>query len=160
LDYDSSTGIFTWRPRESKGWNKRFAGKVTGYERSDGYISVRIDKKNHLAHRVAWIYVYGYMPLEVDHRDHNRANNAIANLREVDRRTNSKNGGLRSDNTSGHVGVSQIRSTGRWRAYYHKPGQKQILLGTFAKKNEAVAARLKASNDNDFHQNHGIARAC
>lgn len=154
--YNPWTGVLTWRhrPNGSKQWNARFAGKIAGGDNGDGYITVKFDGVRRLAHHVVWVYVYGYKPDEVDHEDHGRANNKLANLREVTRLDNARNHTLQSNNTSGHVGVTRIKSTGRWRAYV-TVRRRQIALGVFASKEEAVAARAAANDNLQFHDNHG-----
>lgn len=158
--YEPDTGILRWNHRDdvSKSWNARFAGKEAGSLDTKGYRRVAVNGKFYLAHQIAWFYVKGYWADEIDHEDHDRSNNRLNNLRDATSQMNSKNRGLRSDSTSGFVGVSQIRKTGRWRAYFHAPGQKQILLGVFATKEEAVEARKMADNENDFHPNHGLSK--
>src|SRR5690606_26854186 len=125
-----------------EGWNTRFAGKAAGgIDSHTDYRRVSVNGKHYQAHQIIWLYVNGYWADQIDHEDHDRANNKLSNLRDATPQMNSKNRGLRSDNTSGHVGVSQVKKTGRWRAYLHQPGQKQVLLGVFATKEEAVEAR-------------------
>ena len=77
LNYDPDTGIFTWKERPietfktvgaGNTWNTRYAGTVAGSKDKDGYIVVRIGGKRYFAHRLAFLYVHGYMPeQEIDH---------------------------------------------------------------------------------------------
>ena len=156
LSYDRQTGALTWkrRPDGSRQWNGKWAGKRAGYVTSTGYRLVRIDGKMHLAHRLIWLMEYGCWPEEVDHQDHNRDNNALSNLAEVDRTGNSKNHSLRSNNTSGHVGVHWFKRVGLWNAYIAANG-KRISLGYFKVFEDAVAARRAANDDFGYHRNHG-----
>src|SRR5215813_11184193 len=92
LDYDLETGFFTWKPRTDPGrgatiFNKRFAGKPAGCLDAYGYIQLSINRRRYKGHRLAWLWVYGPIPegMEVDHKDANRANNAIGNLRLANR---------------------------------------------------------------------------
>jgi hypothetical protein len=56
LDYEPSTGVFTWkerpihRPRWDKAWNTRFAGSVAGTPNSCGYQTIAILPRKWLAH--------------------------------------------------------------------------------------------------------------
>jgi hypothetical protein len=85
LEYNQETGIFTWK-------QGRYAGKKAGFTRSDGYVQIKIKNTPHLAHRLAWLYVTGQLPLLfIDHIDHDRANNVFTNLREVTKSENSQN---------------------------------------------------------------------
>lgn len=160
LHYDELTGKLFWKFRPgATSWNARFAGKEAGSLSPNGYIRVNIHRVPYQAHQLIWFIVHGTWADEIDHEDHDRSNNRIGNLRDATPQMNSKNRGLRSDSTSGYVGVSQIKKTGRWRAYFHRPGQKQVLLGVFGTKEEAIEARKRADNDNEFHPNHGIKAA-
>jgi hypothetical protein len=160
LHYNPWTGALTWRHRlgGSRSWNARFAGKKAGAPHGDGYIAVAIDGVRYLAHRLIWFYVFGYWPDEVDHEDQSRSHNRLDNLREVTRLENAKNHTLQRNNTSGHVGVSLIKSTGRWRAYYYV-SKRQVEIGVFANRDDAIEARKAANDNNSFHANHGRAAA-
>ena len=71
VNYDEYTGIFT-----SKKW-KLLANKPDKH----GYCYLHIKGKKYQAHRVAWFYVYEEWPDKyIDHKDGNRANNAIDNF--------------------------------------------------------------------------------
>jgi hypothetical protein len=110
LDYDPKTGIFTWKVGRG---GRRF-GRVAGNKRSDGYIKIQIDGRSYLAHRLAWLYIYGYLPEhDVDQIDRDPSNNRIDNLREVSRTCNLRNCGNHSSNTSGVKGVSFHKQRGK-----------------------------------------------
>lgn len=159
LDYNPDTGVFTWRTRElragrmaqyDKTWNVRWAGRVAGCKYSKGrgsvYLEIVIDYVHHDAHRLAWLYVHGEHPKhQIDHRDRDGTNNAIANLRDVSTYVNSINKGLRSDNTSGRVGVRWVEKQARWLAQIHIGGR-GIFLGYHNRFDDACAARAKAES--------------
>ena len=168
IAYDPLAGGLTWLAREASmfsgspaiaagraaAWNKRYAGTpALGCIGPNGYRHGCIFGLPMKAHRVAWAIFHGAWPVnDIDHVDGCKTNNAIANLRDVDRQTNCQNKSLRSDNSSGEVGVSLGR--GRWRARIHVDG-KERFLGGFGTKEEAIAARQAASFLYDFHPNHG-----
>ena len=143
LIYDDKTGLFS---------NKK--GKIIG-SISLGYIRISINKKSYQAHRLAWLYVYGKLPkCQIDHINHNRADNKINNLREVTNLENGKNQSLRNDSKSGVVGVSWHTASKKWRARIMVDGA-DIHLGHFFLFHEAVNARKNAEVLYDFHENHG-----
>ena len=81
--------------------------------------------------------------LHVDHIDGNGLNNCRSNLRLATPAQNQHNGRKRIDNSSGAKGVSQLRQSGRWRAYIFVGG-KQKSLGHFDTKAEAAEAYANA----------------
>lgn len=77
-----------------------------------------------------------------DHIDRNEFNNRKNNLRPCTRSQNKMNGNLRSDNTSGVIGVSQKRN-GAWMA--ELTANKEVKLKkVFSNKDDAIRARLNA----------------
>jgi len=136
LSYNETTGIFT--RRISRGGRSR-AGDTAGSKKSTGYINIHIDKKFYKAHRLAWLYVYGAMPLhEIDHINGVRDDNRICNLRDVKKSGNQMNQrSARSDSTSGYLGVKPSR--GRFQARI-TVDRKQIYIGTYKTPEEAHTA--------------------
>jgi hypothetical protein len=76
---------------------------------------------------------------EVDHINGHTLDCRMQNLRPCTHAQNNANHGPARNNTSGYPGVSR-HGNGRWRAKIH-PDRKQIHLGYFATKDEAIAAR-------------------
>lgn len=144
LHYDPATGLFTWRVKRN---NKALAGQIAGNVGNHGYVQIYVDRANHLAHRLAWLYVNGVLPADkIDHRNGVRTDNRWANLRECDHAENMQNQGVRSrsDNKSGHIGVcGDSRRPGKWRATI-KCGKKYHHLGTFDTVEAAADAYRKA----------------
>lgn len=135
-------------------WNTRFAGKEAGTKLTNGYLYISLKRKVTLAHRAIWAIVYGYWPEQVDHINHDRVDNRIINLRNVNNSENARNITLPSDNTSGRVGVYWFKQRGCWYGRI-KVGEKNHHLGYFAKKEDAIAARECAELRFGFHRNHG-----
>lgn len=104
LHYDECTGVFTWLEHKDK---KRI-GTAAGTKTSHGYLSVRIAGKQYYLHRLAWMYVHGSFPAKglcCDHKNRNRTDNRISNLRLVTRAQNRQNIKQASKNSSGMLGV-------------------------------------------------------
>lgn len=80
FDYDPLTGIFR-RKRD---------GKRVGWV-SDGYIRIKIGRKDFLAHRLAWKYSYGIEPDVTDHANGDGTDNRLANLRAATLNQNARN---------------------------------------------------------------------
>ncbi len=78
-----------------------------------GYLAIGVDGTRYRAHRLAWLYVHGVYPNQIDHENHVRHDNRIINLRETDSTGNSRNQSKPIHNTSGVVGVSLSNRIGR-----------------------------------------------
>ncbi|RLC88294.1 MAG: hypothetical protein DRJ03_03335 [Chloroflexi bacterium] len=146
LDYDSETGVFT--RRVSRGGCK--SGSVTGTLIKKGYVQITVHGKIYKAHRLAWLYTYGYFPEnDVGHKNRIKNDNRIDNLREASRQCILRNAKLRSTNTSGVTGVYYYKPTKKWAAHI-KTSQKLIHLGYFTNFAQAVQARWDAEVKYNF----------
>lgn len=79
---------------------------------------------------------------ETDHINRNKLDNRKENLRTVTRSGNSLNHGLRSDNTSGHKGVSFSKKDKSYRVRI-VINNKEIGLGYYKDIAKAIEARKK-----------------
>ena len=145
LTYNPDIGSFVWN--ESRGRVSK--GAVAGTVDQDGYIKIRVDGHQYLAHHLAWIYMFDKKPSEIDHIDRVRNNNSINNLREVTSAENSKNTGMWGHNTSGFKGVSWNRATKKWVAYINVNSTHKH-LGTYLDFFAAISARLRAEKRYNF----------
>jgi hypothetical protein len=140
LDYDPDTGWFTWRA--TRGRAK--AGARAGRLNANGYWEIGVDGRLHQAHRLAWLYVHGAWPADqIDHVNGVRDDNRIANLREATAAQNLQNLPMRRTNTSGFIGASWSRRTGRWLAQI-KVGGKARNLGLYDTAQAAHEAYVAA----------------
>jgi hypothetical protein len=105
---------------------------------------------------LAWLYVHGEWPDQIDHINHNTSDNRICNLRNVSHSVNHKNLTLSKDNKSGISGVRWEKSTGRWRAEAVQKGIKTI-TARFDNLFEAACFRKSAEIRFGYHPNHGKA---
>lgn len=149
LDYDSATGEFRWKKRTS---NRVRVGDIAGRDHGNGYVRISVDGEHHFAHRLAWFWTYGVWPANgLDHRDRNRKNNRLRNLREAAQVENQQNLGLRSTNTSGKTGVSWHKQRQQWVATIWSK-RKCYHLGLFATVEAAADAYAAAKRQ--LHRFH------
>lgn len=144
FDYDPTSGHF--RRKIYRSPNAK-AGQQAGYINPQGYMRLIIDGIGYQGHRLAWLYHYGHWPAGViDHKDGNRANNAIDNLRDCTRSQNLQNMKRQKNNKCGKKGVSQRphAKTKTWRATIRHNG-KLIHLGNFETKEAAHDAYVQAA---------------
>jgi hypothetical protein len=136
MRYDPATGQFTNLVRRGP----LAPGDVCGSIRKSGYVCIGAAGKLHLAHRLAWLYVHGEFPSgHIDHANGNPTDNRIANLRECTISQNLANARRRSDNTSGHKGVSWHKKNQNWRVRI-MTAKRYENVGSFGTKEEAIAA--------------------
>jgi hypothetical protein len=136
LHYDPETGIFI--RRKTAGPSR--SGQVAGGHSAGGYPVIMIDRRNYMAHRLAWLYVHGRHPTGVvDHINGDRADNRIANLRECSRLENARN--QRGRASSGLKGAYFGR---RWQSRIQVNGR-TYYLGCFPTAEEAAKAYDEAA---------------
>lgn len=143
LAYDPATGAFVWRVRRG---NHAVAGSEAGFVHPSGYRYIRVLGRRYSAHRLAWLYVFGFWPKQqIDHVNGVRSDNRISNLREVSQRENAQNlhGPLSSNRTSRFLGVSWKSRERRWRAQIQLD-RKKLDLGLFESEEAARDAYLAA----------------
>jgi hypothetical protein len=159
LNYDPESGLFT-RLTSNYRWK---AGCVVGsFDRSKsstaGYVKVFVDGKRYKAHRLAWLYMTGEWPEDIDHTNHVRHDNRWCNLRSVDQSENTKNRTMNKNNTSGFRGVHWYKPSGKWMAYINTSPGKRKNLGYFDSLIDAVATRLRGESQYRYHCNHGMGQ--
>ena len=150
LDYDEITGIFTWKEKRRGLKIGDKAGSIT----DQGYTVIRIDSQIYRAHRLVWLWVYDEFPKIIDHIDGDRSNNALCNLRNVDRKDNQKNMGNNSKNTSGEMNIMWYAPLNKWHVQIQSSG-KRIHIGYYHNMADAILARDLARVVYGFHPNHG-----
>lgn len=151
VNYNPDTGAFKWMQAAML-----ISGRSKGPGRIDthGYLQISVNGKRHLAHRLAWLYVYGEWPNQIDHINGDRLDNRIPNLRDVNSLENAKNQKKYKNNKSGVIGVGWNKRACKWRARITVDGYTKE-LGSFSKKEDAKKARSKAEKELNFHENHG-----
>jgi hypothetical protein len=102
----------------------------------DGYAKAMIDGKMTRMHQLIGCKWF-------DHINRNRRDNRKRNLRKCTPQENTRNASLRSDNTSGFIGVWWDKSMNKWCAQMVIDG-KTMNFGYFTDKTDAIIARLRA----------------
>jgi len=107
---DYVDGALVWK----ESYRSRKKGRHIGTPHNKGYRAANFNGRRCLLHTLVFAYHYGYFPKMLDHIDGDRLNNRIENLRECTHKENGYNSKTRSNNTSGHKGVSLQRSVNKW----------------------------------------------
>lgn len=143
FDYSPESGELRWRkaPRS----NHAKAGDIAGSTNALGYRQVHIGRRGFLVHRVAWLYVHGWLPTVIDHINRNKADNRLCNLRAADKRLNAFNAKMLSTNKSGYRGVSLDR-LGKWVARINT-GTEYKYLGRFDTPELAHEAYMRKARE-------------
>ncbi len=161
LSYDLLTGLFIRNKSRGGSFKKgTIAGSLTT-GRNAGYIAIQIDGKSYKAHRLAFLYMTGYMPKnQVDHKNHIRTDNRWDNLREVTRGENAKNQSIPKSNTSGIAGVYWNKNSKRWCAQIEslEEGKRKNRGRSFKKIEDAIAWRQGMERLLGFYKNHGNSK--
>lgn len=140
LHYNPETGFFTWLVTNT---NKVKVGSVAGTRNPEAYCQITVAGGRYLAHRLVWLYVHGRWPTEMlDHKNLNRQDNRLENLREATRSENLSNSKCRSHSKIGVKGV--CKNGGRWMARITVGGE-STYLGTFDTIEEAHQAFMAAA---------------
>lgn len=140
LNYDESSGIFTWKVRKC---GRNAIHKIAGSSNGK-YIRIVINYKKFYAHRLAWFFHYGDYPSGIiDHINGDKTDNRICNLRNASYSENGMNRFNQTNNTSGTIGVSFSNTRNRWLARIVK-NYKPIHLGYFKDKDLAISAYTSA----------------
>ena len=136
LRYDKDTGVFVWIKPPKQHSEK--TGKVAGMiktARNKYYVSIKINGKHRLAHRLAWLYVYGVIPKMIDHINGDSLDNRIANLRPTNNIQNTQNHTKRINKSGLPAGV-RTQKNGRFLARI-TANHKVYSLGSYETPEEA-----------------------
>ena len=140
LHYDSESGIFTWL----KTINSRAVKGTNPSSIRSGYLSLQYNKQKYYQHRLAFLYMTGRIPKEVDHINRDKLDNRWNNLRASNRSSNLGNINKYSNNKVGYKGVRVQNS--KYRAEISKEGIKYH-LGYFSDIVDAAKAYDKKAKE-------------
>ena len=162
ISYNPDTGVLTWKARPFSHFGDyriwRMYQVKTGCvalatPMKSGYLHGSIDSRRMLAHRAAWALHFGEWPVhDIDHRDLDRANNRIANLRAATFHQNAGNRPAQANNKLGVKGV-MMASNGRYVAQIRRNGR-STHIGTFDSIEAASNAYRQAAiiEFGEFHR--------
>jgi hypothetical protein len=137
LDYNPNTGQFRWKVNHS---TRAKQNGLAGRKHNKGYWTIRINNKDYLAHRLAWLWMTGSWPINtIDHINGIRNDNRLCNLREATHAEQKQNVVKRKNNKSQYTGVSFCKKRQLWRSDIWL-NYKQIFLGYFDTAEQAAEA--------------------
>jgi hypothetical protein len=123
------------------------AGEPVPMSLNEGYRVFRFGTATLFEHRLVWALVHGSWPAALlDHKDRDKLNNRLSNLREATAAQNSQNVGPSRRSKSGVRGVFWWAARGKWAANIEAAGKRRW-LGTFESFDDAVSARRAAEID-------------
>lgn len=141
LHYDPCSGIFTWK-ESRKGSNG--VGSRAGSEYPNGYRYIGMYGKAILEHRLAFLYMTGEVPPEIDHKDRIPSNNAWSNLRPATRSQNNQNTKSKTAGRGVLRGAHWRKDKNAWASEIRANGKRKK-LGYFKTAEEAHAAYVDAA---------------
>lgn len=150
LNYDPETGLFTWKITRGRAVSGNVAGTLN---KQSGYVNIKTGGHVYKAHRLAFLYVHGYIPDEVGHDNQVCSDNRILNLVDLSHAENMRNKKVYKNNKSGVPGVTWHKKIKQWQVHI-RVNDKSIHLGYFKELDEAIEVRNKAKVDHNFHINH------
>ena len=144
FSYCKDSGEIKWATHK----RSNFIGMNAGSVNERGYLIIRLNGKNHKAHRIAWLYHYGELPKNgIDHINGNKLDNRISNMRDVGQLINNQNReGPSRNSTTGFLGVTYDKRKSRFVAQINY-GSFHKYLGSFKTKEEASERYKKAKSE-------------
>jgi len=122
------------------------AGSVAGcLDVEQGYWRTRIDKRLFHVHRIIYYMHYGIEPgnKQIDHKNGDKSDNFIENLRLVDRSINMRNMKTQGNNALGCRGVHEMKDCRRAKPYrsYIRLSPGKEMYKYFSTLEEAIEQR-------------------
>ena len=146
VSYNKETGIFNRILPVAN----ILPGPIHAKPNKIGYTRMHVDGRLYYMHRLAWLYVYGVWPTEVDHIDGNKANNKLSNLRDGSHAQNMQNMSKKSKAVSGLKGAYYHPHCKMWQAKIRYQNRTKS-LGYYKTPEEANKMYLQAkSNLHEF----------
>lgn len=151
LEYNPETGNFTWK-KKHPGVK---TGSVAGCKLKSGAIQIMLDNKKYLAHKLAFFYVTGMWPEEVDHINGDPSYNAWSNLRVCSHSQNLLNRKVDKRSSTGKKNVTVDPRTGKFRVVLTVDGKRKW-IGSYDSLEMAelvaIEARIKYHQEYARHE--------
>ena len=156
IRYDPESGFLYWKERplhhfrSEWAWeifNKTYPGTKIGNLSASGYYKFNLKGRTYVCHRIAWLLYYKKWPDDLlDHKNLDKTDNRISNLREATYSQNAINSGPSKLNKLGIKGVSYSKAKKKYRAQiqYEK---KYVHIGYYDTAEEAGAAYDKKAEE-------------
>ncbi|WP_102789484.1 HNH endonuclease signature motif containing protein [Stenotrophomonas bentonitica] len=130
-------------------WKKSPARRVkvgdrAGCQKSDGYTLVKIGGIQYRAHRLIFLLCEGWLPDRIDHRNGNRSDNRVENLRACTSEENARN---RRVNKTSRTQLKGVRWNSKKRRYMSRICKDGVVhdLGLFVTADAAARAYDQAA---------------
>lgn len=140
IGYDSDTGRLYWREPPHPRFTK---GGTVGSPALDGHIKVELSGRTYKGHRLIWMLVTG-QPIPngcvIDHKNRDRSDNRLSNLRPATRSQNGANSIPRHDLPKGVYEHKRNGCVVGYRAFISESAKKKRYLGLFDNPQEAASA--------------------
>lgn len=149
IQYFPVSGKLIWVNKSSSRASKAIIGKEIKTN-NRGYYSCKILNKTIKAHHMAWYKFYGEWPeKELDHKDRNKQNNAILNLRKVTKEQNNWNTKCYKNNLLNEKGIRFVPHLSIKNPYMVRANRSGKYLSKYvASLQEAITIR------DSFYQEH------
>jgi hypothetical protein len=122
-----------------------------------GYPMIRFANNARLVHRLVFLMIHGYLPTELDHKNGDKKDYSIDNLRPATRSQNTQNRSAEKDNRSGFKGVSWDTRYKRWEVRVAKHGKVYRKVGfKDAKDADEFACLLRDLVHGEFANHKGV----
>jgi hypothetical protein len=144
LSYEAATGVFKYKVT----YGSKKKGGMAGWVNDLGYRWIELDGSMYRAARLAWVYVYGTEPTDLEHIDGDRDSNRISNLRESNPRDIRINNSKRKGGKL--LGASFYKRSGTWISYIRFKGIKYH-IGYYRTEIAAHKAYLRAAEYIKIH---------
>lgn len=148
FDFREDGRVFVKKRISSR--SKQVGDEVGTVRKTNQYLATDVGGKRFQLHRLIFFIFNGWCPVEIDHIDMNKYNNAPSNLRPANRCGNLANTlkmawRVGVPPSSKYKGVCWDKRAKKWLVKIQVSG-KQIYLGLFADEQEARSVYREAAN--------------